>query len=376
MGLIVTCGVIDKYIISAIIPGLVSFLYMPIKGNIKINDYPLLLCISSSLSLCLFIIPFLILKKRSKRKPIEHQKIMDEAFKKYKKKRCKRFVLLIILAILDIIIDIIFYFYLNGKGKFSHYTFDIIIINFISYYLLKIKLYKHHYLCIIIIAFLDITLNIIYYINCNDTFIYILIDYTNELNICFSICLIKYIMDKNYTSPFEICFYEGFFGLILNFIIFGIFVYIDNKYLNECIKYFNNFDLNELFLLFGSTFLTFIYNLDIYISIKRYNPNYIIILFIIQQAINTLTDVRNWKLYTNIILAIMSIFIFLIYNEIIEINCCGLEKNTKRNIRKRAQIDARKDDNYYDNNERFESKIEIDGFLIEIEDYGLNESIL
>ena len=153
-------------------------------------------------------------------------------------------------------------------------------------------------------------------------------------------------------------------------------MYIDNKYLNECIKYFNNFDLNELFLLFGSTFLTFIYNLDIYISIKRYNPNYIIILFIIQQAINTLTDVRNWKLYTNIILAIMSIFIFLIYNEIIEINCCGLEKNTKRNIRKRAQIDARKDDNYYDNNERFESKIEIDGFLIEIEDYGLNESIL
>ena len=72
----------------------------------------------------------------------------------------------------------------------------------------------------------------------------------------------------------------------------------------------------------------------------------------------------------------MSIFIFAIYIEIIEINCCGLEKNTKRNIRKRAQIDAENNDNYYDNNERFESKIEIDGFLIEIEDYGLNESIL
>ena len=53
----------------------------------------------------------------------------------------------------------------------------------------------------------------------------------------------------------------------------------------------------------------------------------------------------------------MSIFIFAIYIEIIEINCCGLEKNTKRNIRKRAQIDAENNDNYYDNNERFESKI-------------------
>ena len=198
MSLIVTCGVIDKFIIFAIIPGLVSFLYTPIKGNIRINDYPILYYISTSLSICLFIIPFLILKKRSKRKPIEHQKIMDEAFKKYKKKRCKRFYLLIVLAILDNIIEMIMVFnFINKKKKKSnHWTFDIIIINFISYFLLKIKLYKHHYLCIIIIAILDISLNIFYYINCNDTFIYILIDYTNELVICFSFCLYNILWTK------------------------------------------------------------------------------------------------------------------------------------------------------------------------------------
>ena len=33
------------------------------------------------------------------------------------------------------------------------------------------------------------------------------------------------------------------------------------------------------------------------------------------------------------------LFILLIFNEIIEINCCGLQKNTKKNIIKRAEIE-------------------------------------
>ena len=128
-----------------------------------------------------------------------------------------------------------------------------------------------------------------------------------------------------------------------------------------------------MFLLFAFIFLHFIYNLCICISNKRYNPVYIITLFIFQEVSYSLEDAKNWKFYINIILAIIFTFVFLIYNEIIEINCCGLEKNTKKNIRKRAQIDAVKNDNYYDNNERYESLTEIDGFPIELENIGLED---
>ena len=129
------------------------------------------------------------------------------------------------------------------------------------------------------------------------------------------------------------------------FISFGICICVDKKYLDETIKYFNNFDLEELFLLFAFLILHLLYNLCIYISIKRYNPNYVINLFIIEETIYSLKDIGNWYFYINIILTIIYIFIFLIYNEIIEINCCGLDKNTKRNIRKRAQTELEKNDN-------------------------------
>ena len=372
MGSLLTCGVIDRYIIFGIIPAFAIFLYKIIVGNIRITKYPLLLCICSSLSICLSIIPFLILKKRSKRKPIEHQKIMGEAFKKYKTKRCKRFIYLIISTILDCIQTLLTCLYLLEQYS-NKWAFDVIILNLISYYLLNIKLYKHHYLCIFIIIISGISLNIVYFINFNDTFINVLIDYGKELALCFSFCINKYIMENNYTTPYEICFYIGFFGLFIYLIFFGIIMYIDNKYLDECIEYYNNFDYKELFLLFAFIFLHFIYNLCICISIKRYNPIYNITVLIFHEVCYSLEDVENWKFYINIILAIIFTFVFLIYNEIIEINCCGLEKNTKKNIRKRAQIDAVKNDNYYDNNERYESLTEIDGFPIELENIGLED---
>ena len=137
----------------------------------------------------------MILQKRSKIKYIENQKIISETFKKYKKKRCQRFYFLLILAVLDLIQVMLFCFNYSKK-KIIHWAFDIIIMYFISYFLLKIKLYKHHYLCIIIFAISGITYNTYFFINYNGTFIYILIDYIKELDICFVYCLIKYIMEK------------------------------------------------------------------------------------------------------------------------------------------------------------------------------------
>ena len=370
MGSFITCGIVDKYIIFPFIPGIALFFYRIALRIAKILEYPLLICLISSLSMCLSIIPFLILKKRSKSHFGKDKNRMDEeAFNKFKKKRCQRFYFIIITSILDYIQTMLTSFDYSRDKSTNHWAFEIIVINLISYCLLKIKLYKHHYLCIIIITISGISLNVIDYLNYNDKFIYIIIEYTNEFILCLGYCLAYYAMEKNYTTPYEVCFYIGFFSFFLYIITFGILIYEDINYLYDSIKYFYILDLKELLLVFAFIILNFLYNLCFFISIKKYNPNYMIILFVIGKVYSSF-DLNIWRRITTIIIAIIFVFIFLIYNEIIEINCCGLEKNTKRNIRIRARLE---NSEFIEsiNEEDNDSLIEIDGYNIEIK--GLDD---
>ena len=365
MGSFITCGIVDKYIIFSFIPPIFLFLYRMNLRTAKILEYPLLLCLISSLSMCLSIIPFLILKKRSKSHFGKDKNRMDEeAFNKFKKKRCQSFYFIIIVSILDYIHTMLTIFNYSREESSNHWAFEIIIINLISYCLLKIKLYKHHYLCIIIITISGISLNVFDYLNYNDKFIYIIIEYTNKFIICLEYCLDYYAMEKNYTTPYEVCFYIGFFSFFLSIIIFGILIYEDIKYLYDSITYFYIIDLKGLFLVFAFIILNFLYNLCFFISIKKYNPNYMIMLLVIGNVYSSF-NLNIWRIIRKIIIAIIFVFIFLIYNEIIEINCCGLEKNTKRNIRIRARLENSEfieSINEVDN----DSIIEIDGYSIEI----------
>ena len=48
-------------------------------------------------------------------------------------------------------------------------------------------------------------------------------------------------------------------------------------------------------------------------------------------------EIKDWKLVPNIVVLLLSLFMLLIFNEIIEIKVCDLDYNTKRNIAKRAK---------------------------------------
>ena len=151
-------------------------------------------------------------------------------------------------------------------------------------------------------------------------------------------------MDNNHISPDELCFYEGLFELILFICTFIGFSFYDNK--NYFFEIFEDdkddkddkIDLTQIILISIFMILNFIYNLLIYFTIKYYHPYYIINILIIQEIGYNLLD-NDINVYIKIItglIALIFIFSFLIFNEIIEINFLGLEKNLKRNIGIRA----------------------------------------
>ena len=208
MGSLVSCGTIDKNIIFPIIPALTLFLYLYAlrNGIIKIN---LIIFLCSSISKSLSFIPFLILKKRSKTNYAKD--FSDKLVKQYKKARCQRFYFILLSSVLDYIRAMLSAYF--DEFDSNHWAFDILVINFVSFLLLKTKLYKHHYFCLIIIFISGVLLNIIDYIQKKVDLIIIILNYIKELSICLGNCIDKYTMDKKYTSPYELCLYNGLFSL-------------------------------------------------------------------------------------------------------------------------------------------------------------------
>ena len=102
-------------------------------------------------------------------------------------------------------------------------------------------------------------------------------------------------------------------------------------------KYFNNFDAIEFLVALGVIVTQLGLNLGILFTNKNYTPCHVFIIFIFGQLANYID-------FSGLSIAIIFgllfiIFLSLIFDEIIEINICGLSENTKRNISLRAKIE-------------------------------------
>ena len=143
----------------------------------------------------------------------------------------------------------------------------------------------------------------------------------------------KYIIEKKYGSIYEISLFNG----IINLILLGIFS-IFNYYFFDFDKfeeYFDNFNINEFFVVIIIMVTQFVLYLCTLITNKNYSPCHIFIIFVFGQLAYYFDFSKN-----SIIVIICLIFIFffsLVFNEIIEINIWGLSDNTKKNIMIRAE---------------------------------------
>ena len=138
-------------------------------------------------------------------------------------------------------------------------------------------------------------------------------------------------------------------ALLLIFSPFAIFLNLSNDFKN----YFNELKdkkLKESFIFLFVLIIQFIYNLCIFVTIYRTNVFHIMIIIIIGH----LAPYFKGLIYANsniidiiiIIGLIIILFMALIFNEIIILNFCGFEQNTRKYICQRANYDLERNYDY------------------------------
>ena len=282
-----------------------------------------------------------------------------------------KWLYIFLYVFIDNIQGIIILYIMGLKSNF--WILDIFFTCIFYYLIFKIKLYKHHYLSLILIIILGIILDFICE-NLQDditkNFGFVLLRLLREILFSSSDVLVKYLFEKKFCSIYEISLSNGILGLFF-LIILSIFDHYFFKY-DDFSKYFDKFSIKELLVMIA----LMITQLGLYICTLMINkantPCHIFIIFVFGQLAYYVDFSKNSILFMVFLLLIL--FMSLIFNEIIEINCFGLAKNTKKNIMKRARIDT-EDLLILDNNLIKEEEEDLDFEKNDLDTGDLNENI-
>ena len=359
MAFCISFGKVDKFIVFPLIGSIFKFFFKMIvrennnpnnNKNEDINKDAIILCISTSFGMSLSLFLYIIYYENNKYSTkIENKKNLNsplsielEYNNQYEMITYNKFKYIIISTILNFIFYFVLYtFYF--KMIVNYWFLDIVFIFIFSHYIFRIKLYKHQYLCMIIFFILSALLNIIIglYNNKEQYKVDYLLAHILKMfvEIVFSLNMIinKYTIEKKFSSPCEICFYQGFICLILFLLIALIFP-------NFCSlsNYWSKLDVPKFLEFLAISGTQFIYNLFLLITIKYYTAFHVLISIIFSEIHFYLFNIFSNLLFIFPLIGFsLLFFVFLLFLEIIEINCFELQKNTKRNISIRAEIDER-----------------------------------
>ena len=249
-----------------------------------------------------------------------------------------------IICIAYIINTIIVY---NNQITGQLILFIVIFITIFSKLILKADLYKHHYLSFVIdIIGMVMTLIPTYLGFSTD----ILINYLYDLicGLCTSLMyvLIKYFSQVYYVSIFRISFLLGVVTTIftiIGFIIYSLIKYHDLTFFKEC---FDFSEVDKIIIVYLLLILLFfmLSQLFTYLSLFNFSPT----LLIITQIITPILFFILSAMYTgptmpDIVICpigyFIALFSSLVFNELIILNFCGLNKNTKKYVNERIKIE-------------------------------------
>ena len=259
-----------------------------------------------------------------------------------------------------------FIFLATGEVKSNSWIWDILITSILYYLIFKIKLYKHHYLSVILIILIGFTIDLVLgnlQKDVSENIGFLLLRFLREILYSLHDVINKYLMEKKYCSIYEISLSNG----IINLILLGLFALI-NYFCFDFDKfeeYFDNFNINEFFVAIIIMVTQIVLYLCTLITNKNYTPCHIFIIFVFGQLAYYINISENRKIsIICIVCLILILFFSLIFNEIIEINVCGLSDNTKKNIMIRAESEdfyIKKDDTITDEsiNDKDEKEVEL-----------------
>ena len=371
-------GIIDEKLIPLVIGCIIQIfncLLFASDGIILFNHF-IISNICMALAKVLSFIPFIILRIRSRKlnknlihipKNIYIHRNTEREMMKYK------YLYILLSASLFFIEGIILMF--TFMLTINAWIINIIIYCFFYYLFFKIKLYKHHFLSIILIILtgiiLDLSLENLQN-NLRNSAHLVILRLLREIIYSFYDVINKYIMEKKFCSVYELSSFTGFFLLILLGILSLLNYYFFK--LDNFIEYYNNFNTTELFVCIGFILIQFGLELCVLFTIKNNTPCHIYIISAFGILVDTFFNF-SIKSIISIIFFIFILFMSLIFNEIIEINCLGLSENTRKNIMNRETkekpritkgFDINEENDENSNNEIQLETFKDDNYLIDI----------
>ena len=366
---LINLGQIDKNLIPIIVGCIICFLNRLLnqyKGTLLYKNI-IITGIFISMSRFLAVIPYLRFRIKTKQlKNIDNKNIYKNTITYIYVDNQKKIVrgknIYIILTALIYLIQQMM-FIATFEVKTNSWIWIILITSIFYYLIFKIKLYRHHFLTSILIlligGFIDSILdNVINDINSH--LVLLIIKFIREALFSLYNVMAKYVMEKKFVSVYEFSFYIGTISLIL-LIIFSIFDYAFFG-IDDYKEYFNNFNGTEFLVMVGVIITQFGINLSSLFTVKNNSPCHTFIMFVFGQLAYYINLEGNSILV--IICLILILFLSLIFNEIIEINFCGLSKNTRRNIMLRAETEENlyitKNDTIDSTNSDYDNLIELE----------------
>ena len=405
---LISKGYINKYMLFALIAGLtkcfVSIMVFKFDKFANYNKHPLIIGFNAGIGMSLSIIPLIIVKTKSRRdktndKSKENQQLSLKGtrislgdvnyIEKYDKKklRIQKYLILLACAFLDFAQKFLSFF-LKKLIINNIWMFNIIFISLFDYLIMKAKLYRHQYISCIIIVLIGIAATVVGLLGDNERItVKLFLCIGIEIMYSLAIVLAKFLMDHRACSPFDVTFYEGIFALIVNSILLAIFTNIpitdeDGKldkilklteyngkiYIDHFIAAFKDMQVGEVFFFILSAFGRLISNLFGHIIVKHYTSSHIILVLILGEIGLAFKEKHEWKEIVQFSLFVFALFILLIFTEIIEINACDLEKNTRKNIQLREELEGDNDirEGILPNESNQANKVEFDGVEIDL----------
>ena len=337
---IISLGKIDKKLIPILVGCIFCF------SNRLLNNYEgtilfkhiIITNIIIAISKLFTLIPFILYKLNSKAVysyEIQNNNSLEQFYKINKQKIIKgKWWYNLLSSIIHFVQATLFIYTISIR---TNYWILTLLFEALLYYLIfKIKLYKHHYLSIIICILIGLAIDLILEYIKNDlknNLLFVLFRIIREILFSLHDVLNKYIIEKKYCFIYEISLFNGITNTFF-FMIFVIFDYFFFK-LDDYGEYFRNFNGSELLIIFGVIITQLGIYLAAIITNKNNTPCHVFIILVFGQLAHYI-DFSS-KSIVAFICFIFILIMSLIFNEIIELNFCGLSDNIKRNIINRAE---------------------------------------
>ena len=261
----------------------------------------------------------------------------------------KILLLILLISILFLFNEFFGYLYIKQNMLIIR-LYYIFFIPIFSKFILKENIYKHQYLSYIISIIGIILIIIASYLD---------FESEDKLSNIFKIVkgciyslifvLIKYLNEIYYISPFKTSLLFGIIALLLIslfFIIYSLIKYQDLSYFNDCFDFSKVEDKAKVIIYF---ILAFIFDtclkIFVLLSLIYFSPILLLITNILIPILSWIEELieKGQSMPTVIIYPIgytIILFATLMYNEIIILNFCGLNKNTKKFVEQRQNKES------------------------------------